>query len=388
MRLARTKGDALLAGGLAVLYVLEAIAAGQNLWRGPGAPWLAALASLVFIVSLAWRRRLPLVVFALAFIPMALAWTGPQQAPNAFTFGLLVAVYSVGAHTGGPSAVVGALGVAAVFALAVLEDPAAVESYGDLGFLLLVIGGPWFAGVAIRLRREQEHRLERRAVHLEHDRDEQIREATTAERARIARDLHDVVAHSISIMLIQARGGRHALASDPAGARAALDAIEAVGSQALTEMQRMLELLHDGEPGAPSLAPQPSLRHVEALADEVSRAGMPVAVSVEGERSELPPGIDVSAYRIVQEALTNALKHAGPATAQVAIRFASDSLDLEIVDTGGGVVRSDPGGTDAGHGLTGMQERARLYRGIVEAGPRPEGGFAVRAHFPLGEESR
>jgi signal transduction histidine kinase len=205
--------------------------------------------------------------------------------------------------------------------------------------------------------------------------------AVAEERLRIARELHDVVAHAISVIVLQARGGRRSLAMDPDETRQTLDTIEATGSEALAEMRRLLGMLRrDDEEIA--LAPQPSLRHLDSLASQVREAGLPVEVSIEGEPVELSPGVDVSAYRIVQEALTNALKHAGPATARVIVRYGDHDLELEIADTG---VGANAGGEE-GHGLAGMRERVSLYGGNIDSGPRDGGGFAVKARLPLVSE--
>ena len=199
------------------------------------------------------------------------------------------------------------------------------------------------------------------------------------ERTRIARELHDVVAHAISVIVLQAKGGRRLLDSDPAETRVALDAIVESGEQALGEMRRLLGMLRRSDAEI-AMAPLPSLRHLGLLAEQVSGAGLPVELDVVGEPAPLPPGVDLSAYRIVQEALTNALKHAGPARARVVVRYGARELELEITDTGRGAAAGNGGG----HGLVGMRERAQLFGGQVEGGTRPEGGFAVRARLPLG----
>jgi signal transduction histidine kinase len=287
---------------------------------------------------------------------------------------LVVAVYTVGAHTSGLRAAVGGLGATALIAVNVAEQ----FSLGDMLLIAMIVGGAWLAGRAIRYRRERERALERLTVDLEREREEKARAAVAEERVRIARELHDVVAHAISVIVLQARGGRRSLATDPGETREALDTIEAMGSEALAEMRRLLGMLRrDDEEIA--LAPQPSLRYLDALAAQVREAGLPVDLSVEGESTELPPGVDLSAYRIVQEALTNALKHAGPATARVVVCYRENDLELEIADTGAGASASD----GEGHGLAGMRERVSLYGGKIEAGPRDGGGFAVRARLPL-----
>lgn len=230
----------------------------------------------------------------------------------------------------------------------------------------------------MRYRRGRERTLERLTLDLEQEREEKARAAVAEERARIARELHDVVAHAISVIVLQARGGRRSLATDPADARAALDTIEEVGTQALAEMRRLLGMLRRDDAEI-ARAPQPSLRYLDTLAAQMREAGLPVDLAVEGEPIELPPGVDLSAYRIVQEALTNALKHAGPATARVVVRYGRDDLELEIADSGPGAAASN----GEGHGLVGMRERVSLYGGRLEAGPRDGGGFAVSARLPL-----
>ena len=202
------------------------------------------------------------------------------------------------------------------------------------------------------------------------------------ERARIARELHDAVAHSIGVVVLQARGARKTMQSDPEAALEALDAIEATGTQALAEMRRLVGVLRQADDGM-DLSPPPSLRHLDALVDRVRAAGLPVELTIEGTPIELAPGIDLSAYRIVQEALTNALAHAGPATASVRVRYDEDQLALEIADTGVGARQPDP----SGHGLIGMRERVSLYDGRLETDVRPGGGFVIRARLPLTSSS-
>ena len=383
-RFVRIYGDWALALGLALLFQIE-------MWTiDPSHPpgdvgtdafstaerAVAAAAGLVFTISLAWRRRAPLAVLALALATSVLAnVVAVLDEATTPAIALVVAVYSVGAHTNGLRAAVGGLGAAALIAVNVAEQ----FSLGDLLLIAMILGGAWLAGRAIRYRREREHVLERLTVDLEREREEKARAAVAEERVRIARELHDIVAHAISVIVLQARGGRRSLATDPGETREALDMIEATGSEALAEMRRLLGMLrsHDEEI---ALAPQPSLRYLDALAAQVREAGLPVDLSVEGEPTELPPGVDLSAYRIVQEALTNALKHAGPATARVVVRYRENDLELEIADTGAGAGASDGG---EGHGLAGMRERVSLYGGKIEAGPRDGGGFAVRARLPL-----
>jgi signal transduction histidine kinase len=214
------------------------------------------------------------------------------------------------------------------------------------------------------------------------EREQQLRadQAVSEERARIARELHDLVAHNVSVMVVQAGAERHALSDEQASTREVLTSIEQAGRQALGEARRLLGMLRrngDHE----DLAPQPTIAHIDALVEQMQRAGLPVTLAIEGDQVLLPAGVDLCAYRIVQEALTNALKHAGPARAEVRLRYAPHGLDVEICDDGRGVV--EPNRDGAGHGLIGMRERVALYGGKLVAGPRQDGGYEVRAHLPI-----
>jgi signal transduction histidine kinase len=380
-RFVRIYGDWVLALVLAVLFQIEVWTIDPS--HPPGDVGtevfssteraVAAAAGLILMLSLAWRRRAPLVVLGVAIATSGVAnVVGVLHEATTPAIALVVAVYTVGRHTSGLRAAVGGLGTAALIAVNVAEQ----FSLGDLLLIAMILGGAWLAGRAIRYRRERERTLERLTIDLEREREEKARAAVAEERVRIARELHDVVAHAISVIVLQARGGRRSLATDPGETREALDMIEATGSEALAEMRRLLGMLRrDDEEIA--LAPQPIVRYLDALAAQVREAGLPVDLSVEGEPTELPPGVDLSAYRIVQEALTNALKHAGPATARVVVRYRENDLELEIADTGASASDGE------GHGLAGMRERVSLYGGKIEAGPRDGGGFAVRARLPL-----
>jgi signal transduction histidine kinase len=246
---------------------------------------------------------------------------------------------------------------------------------GDAVFGTFFVGGPWAAGLAIRLRRDRESTLI-----------EENELAVARERARIARELHDVVAHAISVTVVQARGGRAMLGRDEDAVRRALDAIEQTNTAALSDMRRLLAVLRDTDgPDEGRAAPQPSLANLDRLVEQVRGAGLPVEVEVTGDRSAVPPGVDLSAYRIVQEALTNALKHAGPgARARVRVAYLEDDLDVTVTDDGSGRDSFRDGG---GHGLVGIRERVAVVGGRVEAGPSPDGGFVVAAHLPYALET-
>jgi signal transduction histidine kinase len=361
--------DAALAAALAVLVQVD-------IWTSSG--YLTASKAiyvptgLLMTLPLAWRRRAPLVVAAVVMgtlVVESLA-VGSAPTPDSLLIAWLVAIYSVAAHSERVAALIGgamSLGAGLVW-----------MGVDDFLFPLVVFGGAWLAGRLVRQRHVYAQALGERAAALERERDAKARAAAAEERARIARELHDVLSHSVSVMVVQAGAERMALGSGRAVTGEALEAIEQTGRQALAEMRRLLGLLRaDGEP--PAHAPQPTVAELERLVAQVREAGLPVELLVEGEPTSLPPGVAVSAYRIVQEALTNVLKHAGPASARVVVRYATRELEIEVADDGNGVREV----ADAGHGLLGMRERVALYGGDFDAGARNGGGFVVRARLPL-----
>jgi signal transduction histidine kinase len=296
------------------------------------------------------------------------------------TFAALVIVYSAASMLDMRGAIVAALitaGGIVVYFSADRSDPglAAAVTTGA------TYAAAWGFGVYARSRREYTHVVEERAGLLERERELQAREAVAGERARIARELHDVVGHALNLIVIQSGGAQRVMESRPDAVRDALASIESTGREALTDMERMLGILREAEAPADTLSPQPGLDHVDALADHVTNAGLPVEVTVVGKPVPLPPSVDLSAYRIIQEALTNALKHAGPAHASVTIRYEPGRLLLEIVDDG----RTPHDAADGrrGRGLIGMEERVALFGGELHAGPREGGGFRVGATLPL-----
>jgi signal transduction histidine kinase len=248
----------------------------------------------------------------------------------------------------------------------------------------IIFAGPsliaWVLGDSMRYRRAYYAALEDRAARLERERDAQAQIAAAAERARIARELHDVVAHNVSVMVVQADGASYALDRSPERARQALAAISSTGRQALSEMRRMLGVLRsdDGETG---VAPLPGIAQLGELLEQTRATGLTVSFTVEGVPAPLPGGLALAAYRIVQESLTNTRKHGGPAaSAQVLLRYCEDVLVLQITDDGFGSAAGADGG---GHGLTGMRERVALYNGTLQAGPLPGGGYQVTARLPV-----
>ncbi|HEU5456455.1 MAG TPA: sensor histidine kinase, partial [Nocardioides sp.] len=301
----------------------------------------------------------------------------------------ILALYSLGRHARGTEAWLGAGGVLVTMVIFVDgEGGLAQADLGDLAFVLAFVGAPWAAGLTIRLRREREAMLGAENERLRREQQEQAARAVAEERSRIARELHDVVSHAISVTVLQARGARRTLDTDPTTARRALDAIEQTNTAALGDMRRLLAVLRDTEPEGRSTddhSPQPSLAHLDRLLEHVRDSGVPVEVGVVGDARELPPGVDLSAYRIVQEALTNVLKHSARAEARVVLEYADNALAVTVSDNGipGPVNGTDPGG---GHGLIGIQERVAVVGGEVSAGPRPDGGFEIRATLPYALE--
>ena len=371
-------GDLALACSLGALYCAELAFEGDVEHRLP-----SMAVAVCFAAALAFRRRAPIAVLAVGLVVIELDNTvlkGLAEA-GAFLIGIVIGIYSAGRYARGFWAAVSIVLVGVSIPLAAIE-PGTPVAFSDFAFFGMFFGGPYVAGRVIRHRREREQQLEDETGALKLERDLKAREAVAEERVRIARELHDVVAHAISVIVLQARGGRRVLESDPGEAREALDAIERAGEQALTEMRRLLGLLRDGDEEL-ALAPQPSLARIDELAASLTETGLPVEVHVEGTPVDLPPGIDVTAYRIVQEALTNTLKHAGPARAFVVVRYEPGAVELEVLDDGLGAVGGN--GNGSGHGLAGIGERVAVYGGELASGRRPEGGYALRARLPFGE---
>jgi signal transduction histidine kinase len=261
-------------------------------------------------------------------------------------------------------------------AIVVYNDPN--HAPGEFIFTPVLFGIAWLAGFALRERAAQAEAAEERALYAEHEREAAARIAVAEERARIARELHDIVAHAVSVMVLQVGAVRHKLPQTLDEDKDALRGVEQAGRTALVEMRRLLGAMRqNGED--PELAPQPGLASLDSLLEEVGRAGLPVRLHVDGEPFPLPPAIDLSAYRIVQEGLTNTLKHAHASHADVVVRYGSEGLQLEVRDDGTGSAPSD----GVGHGLVGIRERVKIYGGEMSAGTTPEGGFDLSVRLPL-----
>ena len=357
--------DGLLAAALLAIAIPVAF---SHVRRPEAAPlWVEVALILTATVPLAFRRRAPvlvLVVVAASNIGFALAGFTDD-----LTIQLAIATYTAAAHE--PRRTVARIGAPVALAAAVVAVwiwPPTMEPTEGAIAVLLSVGMPLAIGRAVFNRRRR----------LDEDRERAARDAVTEERARIARELHDVVAHAMSVMVVQAGAARTVVERDPAAAADAIRQVEVTGREGLAEMRRLIGVLKATDEEA-ALAPQPGLGDLDALLGTVRAAGLPVESMVIGDPRDLPPGVDLTAYRVVQEALTNVLRHAGVAHASVTLRYEPDGLEVTVADDGRGPHAGDGGG----QGLVGMRERIALFDGSLETGPRAGGGFEVRARIPL-----
>jgi len=372
---------------VAVLAVVDVASASSA--RLPGERPADALAYALVVaasISLVWRRRAPVVVLAIVTAALVTFWWLEH---GAFLSVLgLPALYAVAAHEENRRRAWWAMVSACVVLM--LAAGVSVLDREDEGFayftalsMIAFLGAAVVAGVIIRNRERIFVDTERRAAAAEADRLAEAERAVARERARIAREMHDVVAHGMSVIAVQAAAGREIVHTNPDKAAEVFGRIEAVGRESLMELRRMLGVLRGSADAEAALAPQPGIADIDTAVAHSSTAGIPTELVVEGRRRALAPGIELTAYRIVQEALTNVRKHAGrSATATVRIFYGSSSLTVEIIDDGKGAVSalSTAGG---GHGLIGMRERVEIYGGSLTSGPRPGGGYAVRAVLPV-----
>jgi signal transduction histidine kinase len=372
--------DALLAVSLGIvsIFVATRVAQAEGTTVQAGAIALLVVQTLALTV----RRRWPMAVYSVVGIgTIAYAWLGYPQSVGGF--GVLIAIYTVAAHVPLREAIVAAGIYVVGMALSLIGFSRDTGSSFDALFPdflvnLLALILAWTVGVTVRTRRAYVAALEARAELLEREREDNARLAVALERGRIAREMHDVVAHNVSVVVVQAAAAERLVETDPERARQAMRDVAATGRLALTEMRRLLGVLRDGD-ASDDLGPQPGVAELRALAGTVEDAGMQVELSVQGEERPLPASAALSVYRIVQEALTNSLRHAGPARARVILRYLPDALEVQVSDNGVGVV---PPAEHGGHGLIGMRERVALFGGELTAGPRPEGGYAVVARIP------
>jgi signal transduction histidine kinase len=380
--LAREYWFELLIGALTVAAMLELVI-GRN---SPGAPdttlWFSVPAVACLVLPLFARRRFPFASPAAYWlIAAALSFVDPILIPfmvSLFPVGLASA-FLLGNLRNLRLAWTGLAIVLGSITTVVYNIPGHLTA--ELIFIPVDFGIAWAAGFALRERAEKAEAAEMRADQAEREREAAARVAVAEERARIARELHDIVAHAVSVMVLQVGAVRHKLPDERAADREALRGVERAGRTALTEMRRLLAAMRrDGEDV--EFAPQPGLDGLDSLLEEIGRAGLPVELHVDGEPFPLPRGIDLSAYRIVQEGLTNTLKHARASDVDVTVRYRPDELEIEVRDNGQGSATSD----GLGHGLVGIRERVKLYGGEMTAGTATGGGFVLSTRLPISDD--
>jgi signal transduction histidine kinase len=383
--------DGLLAGGLGLLSVMSGL---SDRRRGADVPALGLALLAALAPALLIRRRLPGTSLAsVAGLQAGIFALGMM--PGANFAAELVAPYSVALY-GSRRVRLATAAAAGVALVAIALLPAGRWDRGNALSLLIAGAGAWLVGEVMRNRRAGVAQLAERTARLERERELEASRAAAEERLRIARELHDVVAHNLSVVVVQAQAAQRILDRDTERARGVVVSIERTGREALDEMRRLLGVLRAGEApgdgealgggeGDGLFGPQPGLARLGELVEQVRRAGLPVTLRVEGEERPLSAAVDLSAYRIVQEALTNSLKHAGQARAEVLLRYRARDVELRVSDDGrGGAAHLDGGPVPgSGHGLVGMRERVELFGGELAAGPRPGGGYQVHARLPL-----
>jgi signal transduction histidine kinase len=379
-QIAREYWFELLIGLMALAGIVELVI-GRNY---PGAPttslWFCVPALAVLVSPLFLRRRFPFAGPAAYFVlAAALSVVDPLLVPFVGSLGVvgLAAAFMLGNLRNSVQAAVG-LGLVTGSLLFIVVAIPGEQTASQLSFIPLRFIVAWVAGLFLRERAERAEAAEARAIVAERERDAAARVAVAEERARIARELHDIVAHAVSVMVLQVGAVRHNLPDELAHDSDALKDVERAGRTALTEMRRLLGAMRD-EREEVSFVPQPGLDGLGSLLEEVGRAGLPVELHVDGDPFPLPRGVDMSAYRIVQEGLTNALKHAHANTVDVTVRYALDELQIEVRDDGIGSTTTD----GLGHGLVGVRERVKIYGGEMSAGSANGGGFVLNTRLPL-----
>ncbi|MEV0224663.1 sensor histidine kinase [Streptomyces sp. NPDC050704] len=359
--------------------------------RGSDLPAVMIPIVLMLCLVVALRRRMPEKMLLLA-VAAGLAQLAFDVSQMPADFAMLVIIYTVaadGAPWASRIALIGGLSAGLLAQLRWQVESESAASNILVGvFQTVPFALAWVLGDSIRTRRAYLAQLEERAARLEKEREAQSKVAVAAERARIARELHDVVAHNVSVMVVQADGAAYVLDSAPDQAKKALETISGTGRQALAEMRRLLGVLRTGEhQESGEYVPQPDVEQLDDLIEQCRTSGLPVDFKIEGTPRPLPSGVELTAYRIVQEALTNTRKHGGPnAGASVRLVYFDDGLGLLVEDDGKGAPHElyEEGGTDGqGHGLIGMRERVGMVGGTLDAGPRPGGGFRISALLPL-----
>jgi signal transduction histidine kinase len=343
---------------------------------------LETILALLVALPIAARRYRPLAVLAITVTAETILLLFSAHAP--VPLGVGVALYTVASRCERPVSIRAAAWVGPPITVGVIANNWAHP--GQVIPELALFSIAWILGDNLRTRRAYLAELEARAARLEREREEQATRATLEERARIARELHDVIAHNVSVMVVQASAGEDVFDSDPGKAREALAAVASTGRDALGELRRLLGVIRPGEGDAASFAPQPGIGRLGELIEQVRDTGLMVTLSVEGEVRVLPEASSLCVYRIVQEALTNTLKHASATRAQVSLRYDANELRVRVSDNGLGGAGTDSNGSAGGHGLIGMQQRVALFGGDVAAGPSPNGGYCVTARMPLASD--
>jgi signal transduction histidine kinase len=347
---------------------------------GGHARWAVVVLGSSIAVGVATRRRWTLQALTLVCVAVVigkLLGTMQQGGGKPFALvGVLLLFYGAGAYLDGRRAWLGFGLVTAIGAMLSFKGSLLAGLFNLVGFAWL----PWLVGRARRFSTARERAARELAERVDAERELHVRAAALSERVRLAREIHDVIAHSVSVMVIQAAGARTVMDSEPARAEVSLRSVERAGREALAEMRRLLGVLGDSE-DLRALAPQPGLDDLPELVSSTRTAGLETSIRVEGKPVAVSQGLSLCVYRVVQEALTNTLKHAGPTRAEVNVRWGEDALELEVSDDGGR--RPEPAAGSSGHGIAGMCERTALHGGTVHAGPAPGGGFTVQARIPL-----
>jgi signal transduction histidine kinase len=368
---------AFAAGALLEAVIRPTVTLGAGRYdRGPDVVIALVLATCVALVALRARLGVAAPIGAVGVLGLASLPAPAWVLDSAFVYLLVMLVCGLGGYLAQSRArhVIGLLVVVAAGSLAAARHPG--PTWGQWASVLAFMSIAWVGGGVVRGPVVRARSAEERAGQLEQEQAEAARRAVLEERARLARELHDIIAHSVSVMTVQAGAVRRRLTPEQTRERESLVAVERTGREALAEMRRLVGLLNEEE--APSYAPQPGLQSLDTVLANVRAAGLPVDVQVDGAARDLPPGVDLAAYRVVQEALTNTLKYAGPAHAWVRICWAEQELQIEVANDGR---NTEPG---TGYGQAGMRERMRLYGGRLESGPGADGGYVVRAYLPIG----
>lgn len=347
----------------------------------PARPVSAWALEIALYVPLIWRRRVPLTVFAAVAAVAFVQWLVGVLLTTG-DFAVLIALYSVAAHSSLRRLLLA--GAVTEIGVALATDQWAPRTLTVRVFVLSsgMCTAATVLGLNLRTRRAYLASLEDRAARLERERDQQAQIVAVEERARIARDVHDIVTHSLSVMVALTDGVEYSLPASPERAAEAAGKASEIGRQAIAEMRRVLEVLRDGEPGGGDRHPQPGLSRLDMLFTEVRAAGLPVEFVVSGRPPAMASGAELTIFRIIQEALTNIRKHTAPGTtARVRLEYTTESVNLEITDDGRPAVPVAAEDGHPGHGIAGMRERVAIYDGLLQAGPLPGGGWRVRARF-------